>query len=206
MNSRDWKPLHRELLSALPGFVSHKRLLLMAPMNGMLRAIHFDPSGYNKDDFYVATIAMPLCVPNEYLSLLFGHRLRHPGAPRGWNRTLPNLMECLTEVITKEGVPFLERIRSVDDFVTMAQGFWGNPHAPKEAAFVLARAGKDERAIAMIEDLLPTLDLDVAWEKTIFDQSSMIRDLLMTQPEEARRTLATWENYTIGRLKLEAFR
>ena len=206
MNAKDLRPIHRELLPYLPSFAARKTLLLMTPMNGMLRAVDFDASAFSKDDFYVATTVMPLCVPSDHISLLFGNRLRHRTEGEHWTRKLPNLVEDLLEAIRAQALPFLERLRSADDFATMAKQFWRNPHTPKETAFVLARDGQYDRAVAIINSLLPTLNLKVGWEKGIFDDASALRRLLLTNPDEAQRKLAEWEDYTVRKLKLEAFR
>jgi hypothetical protein len=206
MNRRDLKPIHGHLLRSLPGFASHKRLLLMNPMHGMLRAIHFDPSAFSKEDFYVQTITMPLCVPADHLSLMFGDRLRHPRSPLGWASTLPDLIEMLLDSIKSQALPFLDSIQSANDFAIMARKSWDNPHAPKQVAFVLARDGQYERAIRIIDHLLPTLHLDVSWEQAMFDQVSALRHLLATDPDEAQRKFLEWEDYTIGKLGLDGFR
>ena len=66
MNAKDWKPIHKELLTSLPGFAAHKTLLLMTPIAGMLRAVHFDLSAFSKDNFDGAKTIMPLCIPKSY--------------------------------------------------------------------------------------------------------------------------------------------
>ena len=88
----------------------------------------------------------------------------------------------------------------------MAMNFWENPHAPKKTAFVLARAGQFERAISIIDDLIPRLDLRSPWQQTILDDTTKLRRLLLTDPDEAQRKLREWEDYTIQKRRLEAFR
>ncbi len=206
MNASDLRPIHKQLLPSLPGFASRKRLLLMTPARGMLKALHFDPSAFSKDDFDLATVMMPLCVPEEHIVLTLGDRIARPGEPKGWTLKQPRLVDDLLAAIQAEGLPFLDSVRSADDFVAMAKRSWGNPHVPKSAAFVLARDGQYDRAVAIIDALLPTLNLNVGWEQGIFDDASALRHLLLTDPDEAQRKLAEWEDYTIGKLKLEAFR
>ena len=100
----------------------------------------------------------------------------------------------------------MNSVRSADEFVTMAKGHWRNPHTPKSAAFVLARDGQHARAVAIIDALLPTLNLASPWQKGIFDDATNLRCMLLEDPAEVHRQLAAWEDYTIGKLKLEAFR
>ena len=206
MKSKDFEALHKTLLPGLPGFASHKRLLLMVPMQGMLRAVHFDPSAFSKDDFYVAPIVMPLCVPSEHLSLMFGNRVLHPTNGDGWTRQMPKLVDDLLAAVRSQALLFLLRIKSAQDFAELALTSWTNPHARRKAAFVLARSGEYERAVSIIDDLLPRLDLSSHWQKDIFDDSSKLRHMLLNDPDEAQRQLGEWEDYTIRKLGLERFR
>ena len=127
----------------------------MTPMNGMPRAVDFDASAFSKDDFYVAATVMPLCVPSDHISLLFGNRLSHPRRGRNWTRKLPHLVGDLLEAIRSQALPFLENLRSADDFAAMARVLAQSSHTGK-TAFVLARAGQGDRAVAIIDALMPT--------------------------------------------------
>ena len=206
MRHRELKPLFRAMLPSLPGFVGHKSLLLKAPINGLLRAIHFDPSAFDKPSFYVETLVMPMCVPADHLNLTFGHRVRQKGKYDGWSLTMPDLATDLLPDIQDQAVPYLAQADSFRAAVDVIRPFSGNPHAPKAMAFLLARAGEHDRAVAMINDYLPKLRLDSHWEKDIFDVSTRLRDLLIHDPEAADRQLQEWETYTIQKLRLEAFR
>ena len=65
--------------------------MLVTPMQGFIKAIHFDPSAFSKDDFYLAMFIMPLCVPEEHVVLTLGDRIPCRTDPRGWTRTQPRL-------------------------------------------------------------------------------------------------------------------
>ena len=95
MNAKDLRPIFEEVLLDLPGFTAHKRMILMTPMRGMLRAVHCDPSAFSKDDFQVEAFIMPLCVPSDHISLLFGEPLRHP-ATGGWGGREPCPISSVT--------------------------------------------------------------------------------------------------------------
>jgi hypothetical protein len=60
--------------------------------------------------------------------------------------------------------------------------------------------------MAMIDDYLPRLDLAAKAEKDIFDVSTRLRDLIIHDRAAADRQLQEWEDYTIQKLRLEAFR
>ena len=206
MRLKELRPMFDRLLIDMPGFIVHKSLLLKVPMNGISQAIHFDSSAFDKYSFYPATVVMPLCVPMEHLSLLFGYRLRHPTRGQGWTIKIPDVEIDLAKAIREQGLPFLASANSLLDMVELAEEFRGNPHTPKKIAFALARAGETEKAIAEINALLPELDLRSHWQQTIADQSIELRDVLIADPEAARAKLSAWENYTIEKLGLQAFR
>ena len=113
MNKRDLRPIHKELLRDLPGFASHKSLLLMSPTNGMLRAIDFDPSGFSKDDFDVRAIVMPLCAPSDHIVLTLGVSLNPSGPPRGWRLSMPDLIELIRRG-DPEGCAAVSRFRPIE--------------------------------------------------------------------------------------------
>ena len=119
---------------------------------------------------------------------------------------MPDLVPSLLNAIHAEALPFLQSIGSGCDFAKMAARFWGNPHAAKKTAFVLARSGAYERSVSIIDDLLPRLDLSSLWQKGIFDDSSKLRHMLLNDPDEAQRKLGEWEDYTIQKLGLGRFR
>ncbi len=206
MRHRDLKPLFKTLLPSLPGFAAHKSLLLKAPINGLLRAVHFDSSAFDKPSFYVETLVMPMCVPQDHLNLTFGHRVRQKGKYDGWSLTMPDLATDLLTDIQAQALLYLARADSFRSAVDVISPFSGNPHAPKAMAFLLARAGEHTQAIALIDDYVPKLRLDSHWENDIFDISTHLRDLLINDPEAADRQLREWEDYTIQKLGLESFR
>ena len=70
----------------------------------------------------------------------------------------------------------------------------------------MARDGQYGRAVAISDALLPTLNLASHWQKGISDDATNLRRMLLEDPAQAHRQLAAWEDYTIGKLKLEAFR
>ena len=207
MNARDLKPLHRALSPYFPGFTGHKRLFLKVPMNGMIRAIHFDPSAYDTISFYPSPIVLPLCVPRNHLSLMFGgDRLRHKTEGRFWTAELPNLLPDLVEAIREQGMPILAQSDDVEGFIALGRTSRGNPHTERFIAFFLARIGEGDRAIDLINNYLPKLDIATPWKKEIHDTSAHLRALLINDPEAAQRQLGEWEDYTIQKMRLDAFR
>lgn len=203
MRAKELAPLFKQLLPALPGFAFHKRLLLERTIGRLLRALHFDTTGLDKDGFNVDVFVMPLCVPKEYLTFTFGKRVHDPHSV--WSMKMPDLVPRLSQAIREQALPYLAQCASLLDFADLV-GDSRNPHGPKNSAFALARVGEHERAIATIDALLPRLNLDVAWEQGIADETTALRHMLVTDPSEADRKLKEWESYTIQKLGLEQFR
>ena len=203
---KDLIALEEGLLLELPGFSVNERLMLISPLENVLRAIYFESSSYDKTAFSVTVFVMPLCVPTEHLSFNFGRRVRHKGGGDRWTMTMPNLVTELSTALKDQALPFLSQVKNLLDFVDMAKSFSGNPHTPKAIAFALARAGQDHRAIAVLDELLSQLDLNVAWHQAIADQAETLKTKLVSNPAEAHRQLEDSEAETVRKLGLEQFR
>ena len=118
----------------------------------------------------------------------------------------PNLVRELTDKIAREALPFLQLAPTLLDFAAHPDIYSRNPHGPKAAAYSLARVGETRRAIAMIEDYLPKLDLTSIWQNQIAEDSRALRHLLIYEPELAAAKLEEWENETVRNLDLKRFR
>ncbi len=68
------------------------------------------------------------------------------------------------------------------------------------------RGGQYDRAVAIVDALLPTLNRDAGVGARHLRPGDDPAAAVLTDPAEAQRKLAEWEEYTIGKLKLEAFR
>src|SRR5262249_49406583 len=136
---------------------------------------------------------------------LFGDRIRHKGGGDRWNVEMPNLIAELVAALKVQALPFLSHVESLLDFVEVAKAFSGNPHTPKAIAFALARAGRIDEAINVIDQLLPHLDLSVEWQSEIASQANTLRAKLAT-PSEAQQQLEAWEAESARNLGLEEFR
>ena len=206
MKEHRLRPWLRQLSRQFPGFVAHKRLLLKAPVNGSLKAVVFESSAADKDSFYIWYFVMPMCIPQDYISLLFGDRLRHPTEREYWTSSMPDLVDHIASAIQEQALPMLTIAGSPEGFINLAKRAWRNPHTPHAVASVLARSGRYKEALIVIDDFLPRLNTAAPAEKEIFDLSTRLRDLLIDDPAAALRQLQEWENYTIGKLGLQAYR
>ncbi len=206
MRTKEFVSLERQLLSELAGFSIKGPLMFIAPVTSLLRGISFEPSAFDKTSFYVDKFIMPLCVPTRYLNFNFGDRVRESGGSDCWSSDMPNLISELTTALKQQAVPFLTSVKSLLHFVELAQSCSDNPHTPKSIAFALARAGRIEEAINVIDKFLPQLDLTVAWQKDIAELSSFLRIKLVTDPAETQQQLAAWEAESVHNLGLDEFR
>jgi hypothetical protein len=206
MKTKQFVAIQTKLLPELPGFAIKGNMLLMCPVEEILRGIYFEGSDFDQSSFYVNVFALPLCVPTKHLYFNFGNRLRIAGADR-WNATVPKELAELGTVIRRDAVPFLLRTESLLGFVEVAKSSSSvNPHTPMAIAFSLARAGRTDEAAIVLDQLLPQLDLKVAWQREIADQVTALRAKLAANPSEALQQLEAWKAQSVRNLGLEIFR
>jgi hypothetical protein len=203
---KEFVALEKMLLPELPGFAIKGPLMLIPPARWLLRGIHFEGSSFDKTSFYANVFIMPLCVPTDHLSLLFGDRIRQrPGGDR-WNITEPNVVRRLSTELKRQAVPFLARAKSLVDFVDVAREFAGNAHTPHAIGFALAQAGQFDQAVEVLGQILREADLNVGWQREIAAQAASLRAKLIDDPKEAQQQLDAWEAETVHKLGLDAFR
>jgi hypothetical protein len=207
MTTKEFESLERRLLPNFPGFAIHRRLMLISPPTDILRGVCFDPSGFDKQSFYITAFVLPLFVPTKHLHFNFGKRVRHVGGIDGWNANEPNLIAELTAALQLHAMAFLSSAASPLEFVELAKTFSsGNPHTPEAIAFSLARAGETDQATQVIDQLLNRLDLTVSWQLDIANNAKALRTKLATDPAEAQRQLEVWKLASLRNLGLEEYR
>jgi len=206
MKTREFVAIEKQLLPELPGFAVKGSLMFARPVKEILRGIYFAGSDFDKTSFYVNVFALPLCDPTTHLYFNFGSSLRIAGGDR-WNSNDPDVLADLGAAIRRDAVPFLSRAESILGFVELAKSSsTGNPHTPKAIAFALARAGRVDEAVNVIDKLLPELDLEVKWQSEIADIAKALRAKLLSNPSTARQQLESWEAESVRNLGLEGFR
>jgi hypothetical protein len=205
MKTKEFIAIEKSLLTDLPGFAIKGSMMVMCPVKHVLRGFCFEGSDFDKTSFYVYFFALPLCVPTKHLYFNFGDRLRSDGGDN-WNVNDPNLLAKLGAAIRREAMPFLSRAESLLGFVEIARSFsYANPHTPMAIAFTLARAGRINEAISVLDQLLPQLNLKVAWQSEIADQAKALKAKLVANPSEAQQQLEAWEAESARNLGLEGF-
>jgi hypothetical protein len=203
---KEFVALEKALLPELPGFAIKGSLMLMPPVQRLLRGVSFEGSSFDKTTFYATVFVMPLCVPTNYLYFLFGDRIRHKSGADGWNIRESNVIVELGAALKQRALPFLSRAKSLVDFVEVAKDFAGNPHTPKAIGFALAQAGHVDQAVDVLGQLLGQVDLNVGWQREIAAQAGALRAQLIADPAGAQQQLETWETETVHKLGLDAFR
>jgi len=207
MTRAEFVSLEKKLLPALSGFAIKGSLIFVPPVRTLLRGISFEGSSFDKASFYVNFFVMPLFVPTEHLYFNFGNRVRHRKGGDRWSREDPGLVEELGDALKQQALPFFSRATDLVSFAELAASFSSrNPHTPNAIGFALARAGRGNQAIDVLDQVLTHLDLSVAWQHTIADLSRRLKTMLIEDPEKAQGQLETWENETVRNLGLEKFR
>jgi len=203
MKSADVRSLSKYLLPYMPGFVCKKRLLYATPLNHVLRAFNFDPSAFDKETFYVTVFFMPLYVPTSHIYLSFGERLRSTKG-EAWNLNDPRLRDELLTAIQQQGLSFLEGVRQPRDVATaiVRLGMGSNLYGMQAVAYSLAMEGDVAGAQQALERLTKALDRDIEWQAEMMDRATLFARKLETDPQEARRQLAEWEQATLKNLGL----
>jgi hypothetical protein len=207
VTTKEFLALEKKLLPHLPGFAIAGRLLIISPIGHLLRGISFESSAFDKMSFYVNTFVLPLCVPTEHLYLNFGSRVRHEGGGDRWNIEMPDLAEKLRDALKREALPFLQPIKSLDNFVDVAKAFsFKNPHTVQAIAYALARVGNTQGALSALNKLSEQIDLTVPWQQVIAERAEVLMSELRESPLAVQHRLETWEDETLKNLRLEEFR
>ena len=89
--------------------------MFQTPVGHTLRGVALDRSA-DADKFYVWVFCQPLCVPATSVYSNLGWRLG--GETHLWNSKDPDLLNNLHAQLLKEGLPFLEKIRTPRDHQT----------------------------------------------------------------------------------------
>jgi hypothetical protein len=205
MRQREFQALAKQLLPDLPGWRLKGPLLLWPPVDHTLRAVCFEPSGFDRDSFYLWVFILPLCMRHEHLMFNMGHRLGF-----SWERDDPNLLMNLLVALRNDAIPFLDGLDTPRDVVEAIKHRWlesEDPHVYQAVAYMLALYGDRTEALAAMDDLLRRLDTGYQrpWKTDMANEARMLKAKLLEDPDGARRMLAEWEAESRRNLKLEEF-
>lgn len=189
----------------------------------VLSGVSLDLSGMEKGAFYLTVFAQPLYVPHDYIFLTFGKRLperKYLGFKQTLRRKItPENRGVFTEAVLKsirsEGVPFLQRIDSVEKFAAVTEALPGTPENPfgwrdkdpnvtEVRAYSWALLGDEARAkrdlLYLTNNFVPAYD----WEKELQDRVSKVLQAMERGMENAQILLRDWANQTTASLGLTA--
>jgi hypothetical protein len=206
MKKKQFIAIEKQLLPSFPGFTIKESTMLLTPQGEILRGIDFDPSGFDKKEFYVHVFVLPLYVPAKDLYFNYGKRIKRPDGRERWDSDEPDLVPWLTASLQRQAIPYLSSTKSVVEFIELAKSLpSGNPHTSLAIAFSLARANRVAEAIEALNQFPSQLDLNVGWQVELGKQAKTLRSKLVESPAEAQRQLAAWEIETVRNLGLETF-
>ena len=202
MSNKEFSALARSLSPALPSFAIKGPLLLICPMNGILRGLLFESHSHSSTLFYVWVFFLPLCVPTRNLALNLGRRISSPGGGP-WDSAQKGLIETLIEAVKREGLPFLSRVESIGDLADSAGSLPSKgPYTLQAIAYSLARDGKFARAVTALDEMMQSLDGKIAWQLEMAKRANALKSKLLSDPAGALRQLQDWEAESLGNLGL----
>jgi hypothetical protein len=202
MTNKDFEKLGKSLLPNLPGFAVKERLLFVHPVGNTLRAVYFDSSSFDPNQFFVHVFLQPLFIPAKHISLGFGWRIG--GGSYRWNMSAVNLSDALSTALKREALPFLARIESTKDIVRVIESLHmpSYPYAQEAIAYAWARAGVVPRAASALQRLISSLDVNISWQCEMVERANTLRASLLSNPAEAQLRLEAWEKETLRNLNL----
>jgi hypothetical protein len=198
--------LEKQVSKAIPGFAIKKTLMIMPPVERLVRGINFDRSAYDEMSFSVTAFVMPLCVPAKHFGFTFGEAIRHSGGGDRWSTDLPNLETQLVAALKRQAMPFLSKGETLGGFIEIAKAAPQTGRTLEGLGYAVARSGDAKQAIEILNRLVPMLNLNSAWQRELVSQVQALSTKLAEHPEEAREQLAQWEEETVRNLGLEEFR
>jgi hypothetical protein len=201
VTKKEFLRLQKTLERELPQFISRGDMMYLPPADSLLRGIHFDSSGFSKTAFYVSVFVMPLCVPTTCLVLSHGKRLRINGKFDGWDSNSPKLQQELLAAIQDEGLPFLETIQTLADFIEYMKVFGSDLRVLEALGYALARSERAEEALKVF-DQIAQVNANYQWETDLQNQVFALASQLQQDPLAAQYFLGQNELKTRQILQL----
>lgn len=199
--------LLRAIQPSFPEFTVRAEQMRIEPIGSVLRCIYLDTSAYDKTAFYVVAFYQPLCTPFEHLAFSLGDRVRYHGID-GWYSTDPDVIPKLIEALSEHAVPFLLSLRTIERVLEEVEAL------PNRDAYVRLRTiahiagllGDVPKAVAAIDLLVPTMDVNIDWQRDVRARSLALRQELLTDLPAAQARLRGWEDYTAKKLGIQQYR
>ena len=201
MNRRELEKTAKILCADLPQCGVSGVLVFRLPLGRILRGICLERSG-DPRGFYVWVFLQPLCIPKTGVFFNLGWRLG--GGAHVWNGDTPASMTALRDAISREALPFLDRIQSPRDAALAVKRQGPTDFISQKAiAYAFARGGDYPQAIRELDRPVPIGHTEPVAQQD--PEAKGLRELIVNDPEAAQRQLQTWEDQTIRALGLERF-
>jgi hypothetical protein len=228
MTKKQFVSIGKLLLPSLQGYVVDGSIVFRPPVGHTLSGLCFERRE-TADSFYLWVFLMPLCIPEDHITLSFGKRLG--GGSHSWEASSRELIPSLLDAVDREAIPFLEGLETPGDVVSRIQ----NLNLPKDAfyryealGYMLARCGRPKEAIANLDRTIELLGDGRAgrcgimvdrgkvtcvplgprpeWEKRAKDRAATLRDRLINDPVAVPLLLGSWEQESLRNLGLLGYR
>jgi hypothetical protein len=207
VNTKQFLAIEKRLLPSFPGFAVMGATMFIQPTNNTLRGFHWEPSAFNKKEFFINAFFLPLYVPTKHLHFTFGHRV---GLNQRWSIDRSDLESALSLEMQKE-VPFLTSLgtprnvaNALNPLTMPNQNGYVNPHCYEALAYALVLAGELKAAASVLDRLLQRASPLADWENEIASRARLVQEKL-GQPQEIIEQLAEWETETIHNIGIESF-
>lgn len=220
----------------LPGFGLKDGRIYAVPVGRLWRGFSLYPSGFSRDRFTMFCVVAPLYKPDAAGAVLAGLGDRLPvlaGRGDAWwewragdGQAETQLMADIRALMLETGIPFLERLASVEDVARRLAGepdHRSDPHAAEALAYSLILAGDYDFARQELA-LLRQVTLEDAqraewwnelnagtssedeedWVITVGERGAQVQAALEVSPDEAVALLNRWNEKQLEELRLPA--
>jgi hypothetical protein len=200
MRKKDFSTLGRKLLDRLHGYHVKGALILAEPAGPILRGIAFDGSSHSKTSFYMHVFFQPLCVPAEHIHFTFGFRITDTAGMDGWESARPNLLADISKSLSKQALPFLQKVVTLDGAAeTLDAMRSNNTHVKEASAFCRILTGDTAMALKQLEKITG-FNREIEWQDQQASRIEWMIQMLRADPEAAKHQLRTWQTETASTL------
>lgn len=216
MNSRELERLNKQhLLPRLPGYAAKGTLVFASPVGDVLRALHFEPSGFERDTRRVHCFVMPLYEPETWIRFTFDRVLGGANEGQGdrwfdFPEDRGPVMEEIADLAVRDAMPWLERVRTPADLAERAYEIRPDRDVHVRTAVGLSHilAGNHAAAQAELRQMRQVIldgDDDREWVRELADLGGEIADEVDADPQLAIDRLRGWRDTAVRELGLAKF-
>jgi hypothetical protein len=216
VNSRELERLNKQhLVPRLPGYAAKGTLVFASPVGDLLRALDFEPSGFQRDTRRLRCFVMPLYEPETWIRYTFGRVLGGANEGQGdWWFDFPEdrgaVMEQIADLAVRDALPWLDRVRTPGDLVERAHEIRPDLDSHVQMAVSLSHilCGNHAEAQAGLRQMRQEIlegDDDREWVRELADLGAEIADEIDADPQIAVNRLRRWRDAAVRELGLAKF-